>query len=217
MSALGLSTRANVVAVPANVDTGMAGRAAFVHKRRQTLLLFDCYGGVITIEEIIEGAGVTSVASKTSIAFVKFSKVTRSASSGKAAFNQSTYCGNRLESSDELIRCVGHFDSGLHWYVGLGLEVFAAPLELRDVEDSIQIVGALHGPFCQPWPIEVSRLSSPPVAKLWHEFHEKTPDAETHGSKNIALPRAVFVGVIGLLLTAGVMDGKGLKVARAVS
>src|ERR1044072_5490133 len=77
-------------------------------------------------------------------------------------------------------------------------------------------VGALRAPFCQPWPIEVSRLSSPPVPKLWHELHDKTPDAERRGSKYIALPRAIFCGVIGLWTSAGAVDGNGLKVASAV-
>ena len=29
-----------------------------------------------------------------------------------------------------------------------------------------------------PEPIEVGMLSSPPVARLWHELHENTPEAD---------------------------------------
>src|SRR6056297_1207910 len=76
---------------------------------------------------------------------------------------------------------------------------------------AFRTVGELRGPFCQPWPIEVGMLSSPPVARLWHELHENTPEADIRGSKNSALPRSIFSGVITLSFIAGMVEGSGLK------
>jgi hypothetical protein len=72
-------------------------------------------------------------------------------------------------------------------------------------------VGAFRGPFCQPWPIDVSRLSSPPVARLWQELQENTPDADMRGSKKSAFPRSIFSLVTGLSLSAGMVEGTGWK------
>src|SRR5690606_18901943 len=83
------------------------------------------------------------------------------------------------------------------------------------LKTELSTVGALRGPFCQPWPIDVSRLSSPPVARLWHELHENTPDADRRGSKNSALPRAIFSGVMTLSFTEGTVDGRGLNISSA--
>src|SRR6056297_4196218 len=76
---------------------------------------------------------------------------------------------------------------------------------------ALSTVGELRGPFCQPWPIEVGILSSPPVARLWQELQENTPEADMRGSKNNALPRSIFSGVTGLSFKAGIVEGIGSK------
>src|SRR6056297_333217 len=51
------------------------------------------------------------------------------------------------------------------------------------LKTALSTVGELRGPCCQPWPIEVGMLSSPPVARLWQELHENTPEADMRGSR----------------------------------
>ena len=40
----------------------------------------------------------------------------------------------------------------------------------------LSTVGELMGPFCQLWPMEVLRLSVPPIDRLWQELQEMAPD-----------------------------------------
>jgi hypothetical protein len=47
----------------------------------------------------------------------------------------------------------------------------------------LRTVGALIGPSCQLWPIEVLMLSVPPIDRLWHELQEMKPDLDRRGSK----------------------------------
>src|SRR5690606_5193542 len=53
-------------------------------------------------------------------------------------------------------------------------------------------VGELIGPSCQLWPMEVGRLSLPPVLRLWQELQEMKPDMDSRGSNNNRLPRPTF-------------------------
>ena len=55
-------------------------------------------------------------------------------------------------------------------------------------------VGELIGPRCQLWPIEVCRLSEPPMLRLWQELQEMKPDFESRGSKNSFLPSSTTAG-----------------------
>src|SRR6056297_3823886 len=82
---------------------------------------------------------------------------------------------------------------------------------------ALSTVGELRGPFCQPWPIEVGMLSSPPVARLWQELHENTPEADMRGSKKSALPRSIFSGVTGLSVMAGMVEGTAANISSARS
>ncbi len=47
----------------------------------------------------------------------------------------------------------------------------------------LSTVGELIGPRCQLCPIEVLRLSVPPMLRLWQELQEMKPDFESRGSK----------------------------------
>jgi hypothetical protein len=76
---------------------------------------------------------------------------------------------------------------------------------------ALSTVGEFRGPFCQPCPMEVGMLSSPPVARLWQELQENTPEADMRGSKKSALPRSIFSGVTTLSLSAGIVEGTGSK------
>src|SRR5690606_2759975 len=67
-------------------------------------------------------------------------------------------------------------------------------------------VGELIGPRCQRSPIEVGKLSEPPIDRLWHELHEMKPDLDRRGSKKSFLPSSAMpmlicfggrIGVIG--------------------
>ena len=44
-------------------------------------------------------------------------------------------------------------------------------------------VGELMGPCCHLWPMDVLRLSVPPMLRLWQELQEMKPDWERRGSK----------------------------------
>ena len=76
---------------------------------------------------------------------------------------------------------------------------------------ALNTVGALRGPFCQPWPIEVSRLSSPPMPRLWQVLQLIRWLAERRGSKNSILPSSTFSRVTALPFTAGTHRGDRLE------
>src|SRR5574343_979948 len=59
----------------------------------------------------------------------------------------------------------------------------------------LSTVGALIGPFCQPWPMDDFRLSLPPIDRLWHELHEIKPDFDRRGSKNSIWPSSAVAGL----------------------
>ena len=64
-------------------------------------------------------------------------------------------------------------------------------------------VGAFLGPLAQPWPTDVSRLSSPPMPRLWQVLQLNNPLAESLGSKKSIFPSSTFSRVTGLPFTAG--------------
>src|SRR5690606_25587173 len=74
-------------------------------------------------------------------------------------------------------------------------------------------VGELIGPRCQRSPMDVGRLSEPPIDRLWHELQEMKPDFERRGSKksflpSSALPRSIcFGGRIGVIGSSRGLDG----------
>src|SRR5690606_30692506 len=59
----------------------------------------------------------------------------------------------------------------------------------------LRTVGELMGPRCQLWPIEVLRLSEPPMLRLWQLLHEMKPDLESRGSKNSFFPSSTAAGL----------------------
>src|SRR5690554_4435454 len=63
-------------------------------------------------------------------------------------------------------------------------------------------VGELIGPSAQLWPMEVGRLSLPPMDRLWQELQEMNPDIDRRGSNHSFLPSATFSGSV---TTAGSM------------
>src|SRR5574343_220883 len=67
----------------------------------------------------------------------------------------------------------------------------------------LSTVGALIGPCAQLWPIEVFRLSVPPIERLWHELQEMKPDFERRGSKYSCIPSCTSAG----LATLGALIG----------
>ncbi|WP_256203624.1 hypothetical protein [Nitrosomonas sp. Nm58] len=63
-------------------------------------------------------------------------------------------------------------------------------------------VGALIGPCCHLWPMEVLILSVPPMLRLWQELQEIKPDLDNRGSKNSIFPSSTisaFSGFTGLM------------------
>src|SRR6056297_742868 len=172
----------------------------------------------LPLSQASNGAGVISVASYASIALAKLSNVTGSSSSGKESWNHSTYCGMEFRVAMTLSGVFAISTPAWTGPLACAARSGARPSQnCASLNTEFRTVGELRGPFCQPCPMDVGMLSSPPVARLWHELHEKTPDADMRGSKNSALPRSIFSGVIGLLLTAGVVDGSGENRSSAIS
>jgi len=64
-------------------------------------------------------------------------------------------------------------------------------------------VGELMGPSAQLWPIEVFRLSLPPMDRLWQELHEMKPDLDRRGSNHSFLPSSTIAGLVTLWATRG--------------
>src|SRR3989338_1023196 len=59
-------------------------------------------------------------------------------------------------------------------------------------------VGELIGPCCQLWPMEVLRLSVPPMLRLWQLLQEMKPDLDRRGSKTSFLPSSTAAGLTAL-------------------
>ena len=59
----------------------------------------------------------------------------------------------------------------------------------------LSTVGALIGPRCQWSPIDVRRLSEPPMLRLWHELQEMKPDFDSRGSKKSFFPSSTIAGL----------------------
>src|SRR5690554_4637922 len=55
-------------------------------------------------------------------------------------------------------------------------------------------VGELIGPSAQLCPMEVGRLSLPPVLRLWQELEEMKPDIDRRGSNHSFLPSSTCSG-----------------------
>src|SRR3990167_5777240 len=58
---------------------------------------------------------------------------------------------------------------------------------------ALRTVGEFIGPSIHLCPIEVGRLSAPPVERLWQELHVIQPDLDNLGSKNNFFPNSIFV------------------------
>src|SRR5690606_19729923 len=70
----------------------------------------------------------------------------------------------------------------------------------------LNTVGEFTGPAFQPWPMEVLRLSVPPIDRLWQVLQEMIPDIDRRGSNHSFLPSstlpasdtcAASIGLIG--------------------
>src|SRR5690606_28584035 len=59
----------------------------------------------------------------------------------------------------------------------------------------VSTVGELIGPCCQVWPLEVVRLSLPPVDWLWQGLQAMEPERDRRGSKNSCLPSSTLAGL----------------------
>ena len=66
-------------------------------------------------------------------------------------------------------------------------------------------VGELMGPSCQLWPMEVFRLSLPPMDRLWQELQEMKPDLDRRGSNHSFIPSSTMAGLATVAATKGVM------------
>src|SRR5690606_30393900 len=60
----------------------------------------------------------------------------------------------------------------------------------------LSTVGELIGPCCQLCPIEVGRLSLPPILRLWHELQEIKPERDSLGSKKSFFPSSTLSGSV---------------------
>src|SRR6218665_2065380 len=121
--------------------------------------------------------GVTRVFSNSAMASVTSSRVISSFL--YTALNDSRYCGMERSTS-----------SARMWVnaISLGLAIGPAACSLRSAARPSQnwarlrlelsTVGELIGPSCQLWPMEVGRLSLPPMDRLWHELQEMKPERD---------------------------------------
>src|SRR5699024_9014837 len=57
-------------------------------------------------------------------------------------------------------------------------------------------VGELMGPCAQRSPMDDTRLSEPPMLRLWHELQEIKPERDKRGSKNSIFPSSTFSGLV---------------------
>src|SRR5690606_11675134 len=149
--------------------------------------------------------GVTRVFSNSAMASVTSSSVISSFL--YTALNDSRYCG--IERSTSMARM---------WVkaISFGLEIGPAACSLRSAARPSQncarfrlelsTVGELIGPCCQLWPMELGRLSLPPMDRLWQELHEMNPERDRRGSKNNCLPNSTLAGSV---ISAGAMNCTG--------
>jgi hypothetical protein len=160
---------------------------------------------------------VISVASKASMARAMFSKVTGSASPGKAARKSSTYCG--MLRSVRTTRSGVLFISTAAWTGPLACSRRSSARPSQNcaaLKTAFSTVGALRGPFCQPWPTEVSSRSTPASPMLWQVLQLISQLEERRGSKKSIRPSSTFSGVTGLFSRTGTSSWIGAKSARTV-
>ena len=127
-------------------------------------------------------SGVTRVSSKAAMAVVI--RPMSTASVPNALLNSATYWGMDFSTS-----------TASSWVKAIspGLAIGPPACSLRSLarpsqnwaraKRELSTVGELIGPFCQLWPMEVLRLSVPPIDRLWQELQEMAPDLERRGSK----------------------------------
>src|SRR5690606_13085282 len=80
----------------------------------------------------------------------------------------------------------------------------------------LSTVGELIGPCCHLSPIDVFRLSLPPIDRLWQELHEMKPERERRGSKNSFLPSSTNAGLVTLAASIGWTGSSRVVAAQAV-
>src|SRR5690606_11565978 len=76
-------------------------------------------------------------------------------------------------------------------------------------------VGELIGPSAQLCPMEVGRLSLPPVLRLWQELQEMKPDMDSRGSNHNCLPRSTFSGSVTVAGSMGLINSAATRSACA--
>src|SRR5574344_2221788 len=79
----------------------------------------------------------------------------------------------------------------------------------------LSTVGELIGPCAQLWPMEVFRLSLPPMDRLWQELHEIKPDLDRRGSNHSFLPSSTMAGLVTLAAGMGEMGSLSGFMAQA--
>src|SRR5690606_26820036 len=121
--------------------------------------------------------GVTRVFSNSAMASVTASRVISSVL--YTALKDSRYCGIERSTS-----------TANRWVkaISMGLEMGPAACSLRSAARPSQncarlrlefsTVGELIGPSCQLWPMELGRLSLPPMDRLWQELQEMKPERD---------------------------------------
>ncbi|CCC96771.1 conserved protein of unknown function [Azospirillum baldaniorum] len=139
--------------------------------------------------------GVTSVSSKAAMALVTSSMVILV--SPKTSPNSFWYSG--MERSTSTARAwVEPISPGL----AIGPPACSCRVSARPSQNcatfrlEFRTVGELIGPCCQLWPMEVFRLSVPPMDRLWHELQEMKPDLDSRGSKYSFLPSSTNPGLV---------------------
>ena len=80
---------------------------------------------------------------------------------------------------------------------------------------AFKTVGALREPNWARSPIDVGKLSTPPVARPWQELQLIVSLFERRGSKNSIFPKRTLTAVVGLSGGAGIAWGSGANTALA--
>src|SRR5574344_1916286 len=81
----------------------------------------------------------------------------------------------------------------------------------------LSTVGELIGPCAQLWPMEVFRLSLPPMDRLWQELQEMKPDLDRRGSNHSFLPSSTMAGLVTLAGSMGAMGSLSGFMAQAAA
>src|SRR5690625_483547 len=85
-------------------------------------------------------------------------------------------------------------------------------------------VGEVMGPCAQRTAMAETKLSEPPMLRLWHELQEIKPERDKRGSKNNILPSSTFSGSVisaagmgstGTLRTDSALAAKAIQVDKA--